>query len=97
MPLCESYRQQYDRERFLIGRLGHAEDVGHSPPRREGDLLPVLRAPGLHRDRDGAHIGGQARPYRNADHAIDRRLRGERPSEALMTDIGLTGGANGAT
>ena len=43
------------------------------------DLLPVLRAPGLQRDPDGADTGGAACAYRDADHAVDHRLRRERP------------------
>ena len=58
-------------------RLGHAEDPGHPPSRREGDLLPVLRPPGLQRDRDGPHPGRPAGPYRDADHPVDHWLRGK--------------------
>ncbi len=61
------------------GRLGYAEDAGPAASRREGDLLPVLRAPGLQRDPDGADAGGAAGAYRDADHPVDHRLRGERP------------------
>ena len=60
------------------GRLGPAEGAGHPPSRREGDFVPVLRAAGLQRDRDGADAGGPAGAYRDADHAVDHRLRGER-------------------
>ena len=60
------------------GRLGPAEGAWHPPSRREGDLVPVLRAAGVQRDRDGADAGGAAGAYRDADHAVDHRLRGER-------------------
>ena len=55
------------------------KSLRHAPSRGEGDLLPVLRAPGVQRDPDGADAGGAAGAYRDADHPVDHRLRGERP------------------
>ena len=55
-------RHRRHRPRVAVGRagggsprrLGDAEVPGPAPSRGEGDFLPVLRAPGLQRDRDGA-------------------------------------------
>ncbi len=78
-----------------MGRLGPAEGARPSPSRGQSRLLPVLRAPGLQRDRDRAHAGG---PAAHIETPLTLSIIGcvvTRPGEALMTDIGLTGGGNG--
>ena len=77
------------------GRLRHAEVAGPAPPRRHGDLVPVLRAPAIrgHQDRRAleerlAHI---TTPMTLS--VIGCVVNG--PGEARETDIGFTGGGNG--
>jgi hypothetical protein len=60
------------------GGLGPVEGSRHPPSRGEGGVLPILRAAGVQRDPDGADARGSAGAYRDADHALHHRLRGER-------------------
>ena len=77
-------------------RLGHAEVARHPPSRREDHLLPVLRAAGLQRHRDGGGSWRSGWPIsrrRSRSRIIGCVVNG--PGEALMTDLGVTGGGNG--
>jgi (E)-4-hydroxy-3-methylbut-2-enyl-diphosphate synthase len=59
-------------------------------------LLPVLRAAGVRRDQDGRGAGGAAGP---CHHPMSLSIIGcvvNGPGEALMTDIGFTGGGAGS-
>ena len=79
------------------GRLRDPEGAGPAAPRRQHHLVPVLRAAGVRRDQDRAR-------------SLEKRLEHIRtpmslsiigcvvngPGEALMTDVGFTGGGAGA-
>ena len=70
---------------------------GPAPSRREHHRLPVLRPAGLQRDQDRGGAGGAAGPHRHA--AVSLSIIGcvvNGPGEALMTDLGFTGGGKGS-
>jgi (E)-4-hydroxy-3-methylbut-2-enyl-diphosphate synthase len=81
--------------RRRCGRLGDAEVAASAPSRREDHLLPVLRAAGLRRDPHGREAGGAARAHQTPMTLSIIGCVVNGPGEALMTDIGLTGGGNG--
>ena len=56
---------------------------------------PSCARQGFQRDPDGEHAGRAAGAYRNADHAVHHRCVVNGPGEALMTDLGVTGGGDG--
>ena len=54
--------------------------------------LPDLFASGVRRDRHGERAGAAPGRHHHADGRFDHRLRGERPGEALVSTMGVTGG-----
>ena len=78
------------------GRLGSAEVARPAPSRREDHLLPVLRAAGLRRDQT---VDDLEERLAHIETPITLSIIGcvvNGPGEALMTDLGLTGGGDRA-
>jgi (E)-4-hydroxy-3-methylbut-2-enyl-diphosphate synthase len=78
------------------GRLRDPEIAQPAPSRRDDHLLPVLRPAGLRRDQDRGELEERLAHIKTPMSLSIIGCVVNGPGEALMTDIGFTGGGAGS-